>query len=178
VIRDESTFSAVMKDDSLFRPMGTKVHSFVSPDNSANLPSTGKTTNEYEVYHVCVLHYVELSINSQVFTGDLGYTWISGVSSSHAVVHPTLRRGRFIHPGRRRYMGVCSPVSVSLCWKNTWLTGGRFEKGHRAHSENSAYRFVGYSSLYPFYSYPEKVRLRLRLALALRVCAFGITCLL
>lgn len=40
----------------------------------------------------------------------------------------------------------------------------RFEKRKRRDpSHTTAYHFVGYSSLYPFYYFPEKVRLRLRL---------------
>jgi len=40
----------------------------------------------------------------------------------------------------------------------------RYEKRKRRDgSHAAAYHFIGYASLYPFYYYPEKVRMRLRL---------------
>jgi histone acetyltransferase 1 len=49
----------------------------------------------------------------------------------------------------------------------------RYEKRRRASTPDVVtYHFVGYSSLYPFYCFPEKVRLRLRSAL---LCSFPCT---
>lgn len=43
----------------------------------------------------------------------------------------------------------------------------RYEKRKRRDSAHTTtYHFVGYSSLYPFYYYPERIRLRLRFALS------------
>jgi histone acetyltransferase 1 len=40
---------------------------------------------------------------------------------------------------------------------------GRYEKRTRSTSPDiSTYHFIGYSSLYPFYHFPDKVRMRLR----------------
>jgi hypothetical protein len=38
----------------------------------------------------------------------------------------------------------------------------RFEKRKRPGSDVATYHFVGYVSVYPFWCYPDQVRLRLR----------------
>jgi len=50
--------------------------------------------------------------------------------------------------------------------EETWEFAVLFEKRKRRTAPHLAtYHFVGYSSLYPFYCFPEKVRLRLRLVI-------------
>lgn len=47
--------------------------------------------------------------------------------------------------------------------EDTWEFFVLYEKRKRKGQPNvEAYHFVGYSSLYPFYCFPEKVRMRLR----------------
>lgn len=54
-------------------------------------------------------------------------------------------------------------VALNGLWHN------RYEKRKRRSDPHTfAYHFMGYSSLYPFYYFPEKVRMRLRLVIVLR----------
>jgi hypothetical protein len=62
-------------------------------------------------------------------------------------------------------MGVCHsvglPVHCSIL--NVCTNGNRYEKRKRRTTPvTETYHFIGYSSLYPFYCFPDKVRLRLR----------------
>ena len=60
-------------------------------------------------------------------------------------------------------MGVCGSVSVLSSIVYTKLTGGRYEKRRRRDTQRTpTYHFMGYSTLYPFYCFPERVRMRLR----------------
>jgi histone acetyltransferase 1 len=46
---------------------------------------------------------------------------------------------------------------------NVCANGNRYEKRKRRTTPvTETYHFIGYSSLYPFYCFPDKVRLRLR----------------
>ena len=46
-----------------------------------------------------------------------------------------------------------------------WAHENRYEKRKRRTTPvTETYHFIGYSSLYPFYCFPDKVRLRLRFA--------------
>jgi histone acetyltransferase 1 len=49
--------------------------------------------------------------------------------------------------------------------EDTWEFAVLYEKRKRRGAPHiTTYHFVGYSSLYPFYCFPERVRLRLRCA--------------
>jgi hypothetical protein len=65
-------------------------------------------------------------------------------------------------------VGICGPVSPSGVHSRppptpTSADEIRYEKRKRRTTPvTETYHFVGYSSLYPFYCFPDKVRLRLR----------------
>lgn len=46
--------------------------------------------------------------------------------------------------------------------EDAWEFYVLYEKRKRAESGESTYHFVGYTSVYPFWCYPDAVRLRLR----------------
>lgn len=60
-------------------------------------------------------------------------------------------------------MGVCRLVCEICLAFRLPSNGYRYEKRKRQEtSDTMTYHFVGYSSLYPFYFFPEKTRMRLR----------------
>jgi hypothetical protein len=60
-------------------------------------------------------------------------------------------------------MGICRPVSADGSYYRTSSWKIRYEKRNRKGAPNApTYHFVGYSSLYNFYCFPEKIRMRLR----------------
>lgn len=61
------------------------------------------------------------------------------------------------------YIAVRPSLTVSGSPYRHALFLSRYEKRKRRDGSHTvAYHFVGYSSLYPFYHFPEKVRMRLR----------------
>jgi histone acetyltransferase 1 len=60
MIRDEAAFISQVREDSYFKPMGTKIHSFVhpAPNDTGASTSKGRVPAEYEVYHVGILSIV------------------------------------------------------------------------------------------------------------------------
>lgn len=85
-----------------------------------------------------------------------------------ANIYPIVHRGWKLHRRRQR-LGVYGSVSLipRSCLFHT-LRISRYQKRRRAatkpDSENAptyTYHFVGYSSLYPFYCFPSRVRMRL-----------------
>ena len=99
-----------------------------------------------------------------VCSGDLEHARLPRIPPPHAIVHPTIHRGRFLHQRRRGYLGVCRTVRDNICGTIPQSDlRSRYEKRKRRDDSSVAtYHFVGYSSLYPFYCYPERVRMRLR----------------
>lgn len=76
-------------------------------------------------------------------------------------------------------MGIRSPVSqtrkiVYYCWTSIANCLKSYEKRRRRDAQRTAtYHFMGYSTLYPFYHFPERVRMRLRYEISVlaRTCA-------
>lgn len=173
---DQATFSKrVESDASSFRPSGQLIHSYtrLAPSSTSKgkrkrsgnqvIDPDSEEAIEFEAYHVCNFSPIIWS-NAQTFLGNLGYAWLSRVSSQNAAVHSSLYRGRVVYQWGGRYLGICRSVGSIYCLIVSCWAFLRFEKRKRRDpSHGVAYHFVGYSSLYPFYYYPEKVRLRLRL---------------
>ena len=61
-------------------------------------------------------------------------------------------------------MGVCRSVGSHRSRSpNACADENRYEKRKRRTTPvTESYHFIGYSSLYPFYCFPDKVRFRLR----------------
>ena len=87
------------------------------------------------------------------------------ISPADAAVHSALHRGWFLHQRGRRFMGVCRSVCSQCSIIPQCADENRYEKRKRRTTPvTETYHFIGYSSLYPFYCFPDKVRLRLRSA--------------
>ena len=172
--QSEAEFLAhVEKDASSFRPLGKKIYSYtrVAP-NGANkgkgtaisLPEDDPDAIVFEVWHVggltplpCVFFYV--------FSGNVEHTGISRVPPADATFHFALHRSWVIHQRRGGFMGICGSVGFIASFVCPQMIADeiRYEKRKRRTTPvTETYHFLGYSSLYPFYCFPDKVRLRLR----------------
>jgi hypothetical protein len=103
-------------------------------------------------------------------SGNVEQPWIPRIPSADATVHSSLHRGWLLHQRRGGFMGVCRSVSFFFSFPGWFFVPisqcvdeNRYEKRKRRTTPvTETYHFVGYSSLYPFYCFPDKVRLRLR----------------
>jgi histone acetyltransferase 1 len=172
--QSEAEFLAhVEKDASSFRPLGKKIHSYtrVAPNgankgkgNAILLPEDDPDAIVFEVWHVggltplpCVffLRFLRQRGTHRDFestTGGCNFSFCStsklGHTSTTRRIHGNLRFCRF-------YCVLCRPQMIA--------DEIRYEKRKRRTTPvTETYHFLGYSSLYPFYCFPDKVRLRLR----------------
>ena len=173
----------VEEDAVNFKPMGTKIHSYVRKKGShkgkdPRERAIGKSKNAevhedeegaitYEVYHVgsISLYLMPLLpvLTTLIVPGQLGYTRILRIPPADADFHSSLHRSRVIHPRGRGEMGVCYPVGIlSLLVNGIDRSFARSFERRKRKDGTHVYHFIGYSSLYPFYFYPESTRLRLR----------------
>ena len=178
--RDEASFLSFVENDAItFKPQGQKIFSYPRPlPHSPTTKGKGKSSIqdldpqsedviEFEVYYVRYLPALLVILyysTSSSTPDDVGHPWFPRISSSDAIVCAAVHRRRIVYQWRWRYLGICYFVG----WSARLYTGLvisllRFEKRKRRDASREAtYHFVGYSSLYPFYHFPEKVRLRLR----------------
>ena len=95
---------------------------------------------------------------------------IVGCKSSYSC---TLKQGHSLM--KKRILGnlcCCRSMSSSISQIEIW--DNRYEKRKRKGDPHTfAYHFMGYSSLYPFYYFPEKVRMRLR-SVVISCCRFSV----
>ena len=167
-----------------FRPPGEKVSSYTrAAPNSATkakgkgaavaLPEDDPDAVVYEVWHVRLLSLSPLAVQSRVsrtlltpcLSGNMEVPRIPRISPADAAVHSALHRGWFLHQRGRRFMGVCRSVCSQCSIIPQCADENRYEKRKRRTTPvTETYHFIGYSSLYPFYCFPDKVRLRLRSA--------------
>ena len=181
--RTEAEFLARVEEDaSSFRPPGVKIHSYTraAPHSSAKGKGAAATLSEddpdavvYEVWHVRRVILVPTERSFDVSPGNMEYPRISRISPADANIHLALYRSWFLHQRGGRRMGVCRFVRVPsssgssphVCPFPNGSDKIRYEKRKRRTTPvTESYHFVGYSSLHPFYCYPDKVRLRLRYA--------------
>jgi len=137
-LRDMKTFLEVVESDATsFKPMGTKVHSYTQPFCSP----TGQGN-------------VGASISAA--TDDV---------IEYEVYHSTWETEGFKEYHRRMQLFILLYIEGGSYIKEeeeTWEFVVLFEKRiRRTDPSIVTYHFAGYSSLYPFYCFPEKVRLRL-----------------
>ena len=121
-------------------------------------------------YGMCVVPPSRLSLAPlTIISGNVEKLWIPRISPADATVHSSLHRGWLLHQRCGGFVGVCRSVSfpsLILCSHfpiRACTDENRYEKRKRRTTPvTETYHFVGYSSLYPFYCFPDKVRLRLR----------------
>lgn len=178
---EEAFLGRVEEEADMFRPFGEKVYSYtrMAPGAAGKGKGVGALVEAdadavvFEVWHVswCSAGLGLATVFDPLqCSGQMGHAWVQGIPSTDAAFYPALYRSRVIYPRRGGIVGVCRPVGTSL--RSLYQTDVpltrlwsvcRFEKRkRRTASPVETYHFVGYSSLYPFYCYPEKVRLRLR----------------
>nr|GAT53690.1 histone acetyltransferase type B catalytic subunit [Mycena chlorophos] len=129
---DEKAFLERVEAEAVgFRPPGELIHTYTRPDKGKGVATTSEDTVVFEVYHA---------------------TWKSpGFLELHR------RMQLFI----LLYIEAGSYIDET---EETWEFALLYEKRKRrgaAAPDAFAYHFVGYSALYPFYCFPDRVRLRL-----------------
>lgn len=137
VLRDESAFNAfVLEDATTFKPFGTKIHSYTrTPLSTSNTNSVAQASgSSNEIIEFEVYHT----------------TWNTpGFREYHR------RMQLFI----LLYIEGGSYINED---EDAWEFVVLYEKRRRlSNPDVVTYHFVGYSSLYQFYCFPEKIRLRL-----------------
>ncbi|KIY48309.1 histone acetyltransferase type B [Fistulina hepatica ATCC 64428] len=136
--RDEDTFLACVEEDAAtFRPFGMKVHSYTRPIFTAAEKGKGKG--------------VASDASDDVVEFE--------------VYHATWKTPGFREYHRRMQIFILFFIeggSLIAEEENDWEFMVLYEKRKRKSDPNiSTYHFVGYTSLYSFFCYPERVRLRL-----------------
>jgi hypothetical protein len=133
------------------------------------LPEDDPDAVVYEVWHVRVPPSRLLLTPLTIISGDMEKPWIPRIPPADAAVHSALHRGWLLHQRCGGFVGVCRSVSflpqffVPISPIRACTDENRYEKRKRRTTPvTETYHFVGYSSLYPFYCFPDKVRLRLR----------------
>ncbi|KAI4524036.1 acyl-CoA N-acyltransferase, partial [Schizophyllum commune Loenen D] len=136
---DESEFRKRVSEDALaFKPLGERIHTYTRPSPTAVGKGKGKDTasdpDSAEVVEFEVYHA----------------TWSTpGFREYHRLMQLFILL----------YIEGGSYINED---EDTWEFVVLYEKRKRRDDPSVAtYHFVGYSSLYPFYCYPERVRMRL-----------------
>ncbi|KAG5640353.1 hypothetical protein DXG03_009096, partial [Asterophora parasitica] len=142
--KDEQKFLAFVEEDSTnFKPSGQLIHSYTrSAPSSANGKGKGKG-----------------AADSQALDSE------SEDAVVFEVYHATWNTPGFKEYHRRMQLFILLYIEGGSYInedEDPWEFAVLFEKRKRKGTPNVAsYHFVGYSSLYPFYFFPEKTRLRL-----------------
>ncbi|KAF8810097.1 histone acetyltransferase type B [Phlegmacium glaucopus] len=136
---DEPSFLELVENDAMtFKPQGQKVFSYTRPLSHTSSKGKGKSS--------------DLDPQSQDVL-------------EFEVYHTTWNTPGFREYHRRMQLFVLLYIEAGSYIneeEDTWEFVTLFEKRKRRDaSQEATYHFVGYSSLYPFYHFPEKVRLRL-----------------
>lgn len=175
---DEAAFLKKVEEDAVsFKPAGQMVYSYTQPSPSSVAKGKGKSSADapldpesedaivFEVYHVRSSNSSS-SLCAEHILGNMGDARFQRVPSPNAVVYPVVHRRWLVHKRGGGSVGVYGAVRIrgSLLWRISHEPlAYRYEKRkRRATPDVATYHFVGYSSLYPFYCFPERVRLRLR----------------
>ncbi|KAG5732748.1 Histone acetyltransferase type B catalytic subunit [Termitomyces sp. T112] len=140
--KDEQKFLAFVEEDATtFQPLGQLVHSYTRPALSASTEK-GKATSSSQS--------LDPGREDSVVFEAYHATWnTSGFKELHR------RMQIFI----LLYIEAGSYINED---EDSWEFVVLYEKRKRSEAPNAAtYHFVGYSSLYPFYFFPEKTRMRL-----------------
>ncbi|KAJ7722299.1 histone acetyltransferase type B catalytic subunit [Mycena maculata] len=140
--KDEKAFLARVEEDATtFRPPGQMIHTYTRPAQHAKGPK-GKGVAEPQ-------NLDPESEDAVVFE----------------VYHATWNSPGFRELHRRMQLFILLYIEAGSYIneeEDTWEFVVLYEKRKRRSTPNvTTYHFVGYSSLYPFYCFPERVRLRL-----------------
>ncbi|KAJ7684552.1 histone acetyltransferase type B catalytic subunit [Mycena polygramma] len=141
--QDEKAFLArVQEDATTFRPTGQMIYTYTRPAPHSSANSKGKGVAQPQTLD-------PESEDAVVFE----------------VYHATWDSPGFRELHRRMQLFILLYIeggSYINEEEETWEFAVLYEKRKRRTAPNTTtYHFVGYSSLYPFYCFPEKVRLRL-----------------
>jgi len=168
---DRSEFEKRVEEDATaFKPCGELIYSYTRPapikGKGKGVATCAPATEDdivYEVYHV-VFFLVPYSYS---FTyPDLRLRGIP-----QAFVH-TIRgcNYSYYYMSRQARISLRMRILGNLLFCESWFflpfqkhthILSRYEKRKRSGCDISTYHFIGYSSLYGFYHFPEKTRLRL-----------------
>jgi histone acetyltransferase 1 len=177
-ITHEEAFKKQVEADAIsFRPMGEKIHSYIrrrgngkSKDKreivarktveQENLNEEDEDAVVYEVYHVCTLysqmsHAERMHRRTGIRLVSPNFIDVCRYSSSF-----TSRPGLISRKTKRNGNSSCCEAIRESNF-DLMTSPYRFEKRKRKDGQ-ATYHFVGYSSLYPFYFFPDSTRLRLR----------------
>ncbi|KAJ6546965.1 acyl-CoA N-acyltransferase [Mycena capillaripes] len=141
--KDEKAFLARVEEDATtFRPTGQMIYTYTRPAPHSSVISKGKGVAQPQT--------LDPESEDAVVFEVYHITWNSpGFRELHR------RMQLFI----LLYIEAGSYINED---EDTWEFAVLYEKRKRRTAPNTTtYHFVGYSSLYPFYCFPEKVRLRL-----------------
>ncbi|KAJ7915537.1 histone acetyltransferase type B catalytic subunit [Mycena leptocephala] len=141
--QDEKAFLARVEEDATtFRPTGQMIYTYTRPTPHSSANSKGKGVAQPQT--------LDPESQDAVVFEVYHATWDSpGFRELHR------RMQLFI----LLYIEAGSYINEE---EETWEFFVLYEKRKRRTTPNSTtYHFVGYSSLYPFYCFPEKIRLRL-----------------
>ncbi|KZT70215.1 acyl-CoA N-acyltransferase [Daedalea quercina L-15889] len=133
---DEAAFLACVEEDALsFTPPGTRIHAYSRPLKTSNSKGKEKVVQENEE-----------TVDFEIY-------------------HCTWDTPGFKELHRRMQLYILLYIEGGSYIKeeeDVWQFTVLYEKRKRRSDPSiSTYHFVGYSTLYPFYCFPEKVRLRL-----------------
>ncbi|PPQ70918.1 hypothetical protein CVT24_009980 [Panaeolus cyanescens] len=139
-VKDEEAFVKLVEEEAqTFKPMGQLIASYTRPAPNASTKGKGKGTAVADPNAQDIIEY--------------------------EVYHTTWDTPGFREYHRRMQLFILLYIEGGSYInedEDTWEFVILFEKRKRADpSLGVSYHFVGYSSLYPFYHFPEKVRLRL-----------------
>ncbi|KAF9484919.1 histone acetyltransferase type B [Pholiota conissans] len=141
--KDEETFLKRVEDDATtFKPLGQLIYSYTRPAPNSSSKGKRKRTG-----------------NTQPLDPE------SEDAVEFEVYHATWDTPGFREYHRKMQLFILLYIeggSYINEEEDTWEFVVLFEKRKRRDSSHTTtYHFVGYSSLYPFYYYPERIRLRL-----------------
>lgn len=81
----------------------------------------------------------------------------------------------FIEGGSYVHVSNCMRARLTMQEdEDAWEFVTLFERRKRKSSDTFTYHFVGYVSVYPFWSYPDQIRLRLRWVMAVRLGSLAV----
>ncbi|KAG1808512.1 acyl-CoA N-acyltransferase [Suillus variegatus] len=143
---DGAAFLTRVEEDAVsFQPIGSVVHTYTRPvPNTSGSGSATREAVEHEVYHVSVMS----TFCHEILPRRVQATWNDpGFRKYHR------RMQLFI----LLYIEAGSYINED---DDTWHFFVSYEKRKRQDGTKT-YHFIGYSSVYKFYCFPEKHRLRL-----------------
>lgn len=168
----------VERDAAEFKPLGNKIHSYqrISPSSQekgkgvasvGDLDPEREDVIEYEVYHVSTRSVQATRLAPHIYNPCSRHGIPRGLgSTTEGCKYSSSFTLRAVHTSwKMNRLGsswYCEPLPLFPLSAHPYQCS-RYEKRKRRGAPGVAtYHFAGYTSLYPFYCFPERIRLRLR----------------